>query len=91
MNTKIYEGVEYGTLDQAVLQEYIAIDALLQQPRDNNTVYDFDEDEDLKQTYSRSLVGQADDYDIFDKEGVLLNKTGKTGKLSRSTAENSSV
>ena len=90
MNTKIYEGVEYGTLDQAVLQEYIAIDALLQQPRDN-TIYDFDEVENLKQTHSQSLVGQADDYDIFGGDGVLLNRTGKTGKLSRSTAENSSV
>ena len=89
MNTKIYEGVEYGTLDQAVLQEYIAIDALLQQPRDN-TIYDFDDVDNLKQTYSRSLVTQADDYDIFDKDDVLLNRTGKTGKTrTRSTAENS--
>ena len=64
MTTKVYEGVDYGTLDQAVLQEYIDIDGLLQQPIDN-TRYDFD-DIEQQQTYSRSLVEQVEEYEFYD-------------------------
>ena len=55
MNTKVYEGVDYGTLDQAVLQEYIDIDGLLQKPIDN-TRYDFGDIGQLQQPHSQSLV-----------------------------------
>ena len=79
MNTKVYEGVDYGTLDQAVLQEYIDIDGLLQKHIDK-TRYDFGDIE--QQPHSRSLVERAEEFEFFDKDNVLLNKTGKREKTN---------
>ena len=77
MNNLNYDGVEYGTLDQAILQEYVDINSITQQLREEarNDFIQIEQQE--TKTYSQSLVEESHDFDFRDKDNVLLNFSGK--------------
>ena len=72
MNEMNYEGVEYGSLDQAVLQEYVDLKCFEQQPG-------VDVRDELMQicqgetTRSQSLVERTTDFTFRDGDDILLN------------------
>ena len=72
MNEMNYEGVEYGSLDQAVLQEYVDLKCFEQQPK-VDVKDDLMEIGQMLTTRSQSLVECTTDFSFRDKDQVLLN------------------
>ena len=65
MNNLIYEGVEYGNLDQAVLQEYVDL-KVFEQQLEVDVRDDLYEIGQMETTHSRSLAERTTEFDFRD-------------------------
>ena len=65
MNEMNYEGVEYGSLDQAVLQEYVDL-KVFEQQLEVDVRDDINEIDQMETTHSRSLAERTTEFDFRD-------------------------